>query len=68
MSVTSARPDSGGQVRGHAMTGNGRGTDGNERLTALTGSLLFVLLAVEGVTIVALHNAADRRTCSSACC
>jgi hypothetical protein len=30
----------------------GGGTDGNEQLTALTGSLLLVLLAVLGVTIV----------------
>ncbi len=43
------------QARGHEP-GDGRGTDGNERLTALTGSLLFVLLAAEGVTILALHN------------
>jgi hypothetical protein len=43
------------EVRGHEP-GNGRGTDGNERLTALTGSLLFVLLAAEGFTILALHN------------
>jgi len=28
------------------------GTDGNERLTALTGSLLLVLLAVLGITII----------------
>jgi len=43
------------EARGHEL-GDGRGTDGNERLTALTGSLLFVLLAAEGVTILALHN------------
>jgi hypothetical protein len=43
------------QARGHEP-GNGRGTDGNERLTALTGSLLFVLLAAEGFTILTLHN------------
>jgi len=43
------------EARGHEP-GDGHGTDGNERLTALTGSLLFVLLAVEGVTILAVHN------------
>jgi len=42
-------------ARGHEF-GDGHGTDGNERLTALTGSLLFVLLAAEGVTILTLHS------------
>src|SRR4051794_20286826 len=32
-----------------------RATEGNERLTALTALVLFVLLAVEGVTIVWLR-------------
>lgn len=36
-------------VRGRWLTG---GTDGNERLTAITGSVLLVLFAVLGVTIV----------------
>jgi hypothetical protein len=31
------------------------GTAGNERITALAGALLFVLLAAEGVTIVAIR-------------
>lgn len=31
------------------------GADGNERLTAVTGGVLLVLLAVEGVTIVFVH-------------
>jgi hypothetical protein len=31
------------------------GADGNERLTALTGAVLLVLLAVEGFTLVALR-------------
>jgi hypothetical protein len=43
------------EARGHEP-GDGHGTDGNERLTALTGTLLFVLLAAEGFTILALHN------------
>ncbi|MGZ4175234.1 MAG: hypothetical protein ACXVUX_03315, partial [Solirubrobacteraceae bacterium] len=30
----------------------GGGTEGNERLTVLTGALLIVLLAVLGITIV----------------
>jgi hypothetical protein len=54
MSVTSAERIL-EEARGHEP-GDGRGTDGNERLTALTGSLLFVLLAAEGVTILAVHN------------
>ena len=32
------------------------GVVGNERLTALAGSLLFVLLAAEGVTILRVHS------------
>ena len=32
------------------------GTEGNERLTALTGTVLLVLLAVEGVTILAIRQ------------
>ena len=54
MSVTSAERIF-EEARGHEP-GDGHGTDGNERLTALTGSLLFVLLAAEGVTILAVHN------------
>lgn len=42
-------------IRGHAV-GDGRGTDGNERLTALTASVLFVLLAAEGVTILRMST------------
>ncbi len=42
-------------IRGHDP-GDGHGTDGNERLTALTGSVLFVLLALEGVTILSLST------------
>jgi hypothetical protein len=42
-------------VRGHAMS-DGHGTDGNERLTALTAAALFVLLAAEGVTIASLST------------
>jgi hypothetical protein len=32
------------------------GAEGNERLTALTGSLLLVLFAAEGVTILSVHR------------
>jgi hypothetical protein len=32
------------------------GTEGNERLTAMTGAVLLVLLAVEGVTLLRLHS------------
>ena len=38
-----------------ALTGGG--TDGNERLTAATGVLLIVLLAVIGVTILRIGTA-----------
>jgi len=34
----------------------GGGTDGNERLTSATGTLLVVLLAVIGLTIIDLHG------------
>lgn len=33
-----------------------RGADGNERLTAITGALLLVLFAAEGVTILSLRG------------
>jgi hypothetical protein len=32
------------------------GAEGNERLTALTGSLLLVLFAAEGITILSVHQ------------
>src|SRR3954451_24390939 len=32
------------------------GTDGNARLTSVTGMLLLVLLAVEGVTVLRIHQ------------
>jgi len=32
------------------------GVNGNERLTAMTGALLLVLLAIEGVTLLRLHS------------
>ncbi len=32
------------------------GADGNERLTAITGAVLLVLLAAEGFTILAIHR------------
>ncbi len=35
------------------------GTDGNSELTTATGALLLVLLAVLGVTIVAIHSLID---------
>lgn len=38
--------------RGHLRTLLGGGIDGNEQLTAMTGSILIVLLAVLGLTIV----------------
>jgi hypothetical protein len=44
-----------GTLRGHDP-GDGHGTDGNERLTALAAAVLFVLLAAEGVTIFSLST------------
>lgn len=41
--------------RGRTGRSTAEGTTGNERLTAWAGGLLFVLLAVEGVTILDLH-------------
>lgn len=32
------------------------GTDGNERLTAMTGAVLLVLLAIEGITLLRVHS------------
>jgi hypothetical protein len=43
------------------------GADGNERLTAATGSVLLVLFAAEGVTIVAVRQLLTLHS-SSACC
>jgi hypothetical protein len=34
----------------------GQGADGNERLTAITGAILLVLFAIEGVTILQLRS------------
>jgi hypothetical protein len=41
-------------TRGERLTGGG--TTGNERLTTAVGAMLFVLLAVIGVTIVRIHG------------
>jgi hypothetical protein len=46
--TTRARHASGGQASG--------GVAGNERLTAMTGAVLLVLFAAEGVTILRLHR------------
>jgi hypothetical protein len=57
-SRASAAPAAGArQAATHPLSGRGRillagGTEGNERLTVLTGLLLIVLLAAVGVTIV----------------
>ncbi len=51
-SRTGRAPASGGLMR-HLVGG---GTEGNERLTVVTGLLLIVLLAVLGLTIVDLHG------------
>ena len=32
------------------------GTEGNERLTAMTGAVLLILFAAEGITILAVHH------------
>jgi hypothetical protein len=41
---------------GHRGTDPASGAEGNERLTALTGALLLVLFAAEGVTILSVHQ------------
>jgi hypothetical protein len=38
------------------MAGMGGGPDGNERLTAASGAVLFMLLAAEGVTILSIRQ------------
>jgi hypothetical protein len=51
-----AAPQNGSMpMTARASTPRLRATEGNERLTALTALVLFVLLAVEGVTIVWLR-------------
>jgi hypothetical protein len=43
--------------RDHGQVSHGQGgPDGNERLTAITGAMLLVLFAAEGVTILSLHR------------
>ena len=42
------------------------GPERNARLTALTGAVLLVLLAVEGFTLISLRDACSRGTSSSA--
>jgi hypothetical protein len=42
--------------RGQGRRRSTGGADGNERLTALTGALLLVLLAAEGFTILSVHR------------
>ena len=39
-----------------AETGDGRGPTGNSRLTATTGVVLLALLAIEGITLLALGS------------
>lgn len=52
MTIDSQHPARGAQITTSGLAGGG--TAGNERLTAATGTLLIVLLAVIGVTIVRL--------------
>ena len=42
--------------RGRAAALTGGGTNGNEQLTAVTGVVLIVLLAVLGLTILRIHQ------------
>src|SRR6476646_2918164 len=53
MVVTDARPDA--APAGRRARWLRGGVAGNERLTALAGSTLFLLLAAEGVTILSIH-------------
>jgi hypothetical protein len=45
-----------GTTRVNLADGRLGGSDGNERLTASTGALLLILLAVEGLTVISLHS------------
>jgi hypothetical protein len=45
----------------------GDGVEGNEQLTALTGTVLLAGFALEGLTLLALGRLLPC-TCSSACC
>jgi hypothetical protein len=48
-------PD-GGRAHGNRRRDTTGGAEGNERLTALTGTLLLGLLAAEGFTILSIHQ------------
>src|SRR5580693_6195125 len=45
-----------GEGKSHAKRLTGGGTDGNERLTAATGIVLVLLLAVIGITLLRMHS------------
>jgi hypothetical protein len=55
MRAAATSVDTAGAAKGPWARLIGGGTDGNERLTAITAVVLLVLLAVEGVTIVVLR-------------
>jgi hypothetical protein len=50
------RPDTARLTPHHRRTVPAAGVEGNEKLTAMTGALLLVGFAVEGVTILQLHR------------
>jgi hypothetical protein len=50
------RPEAGVHWAGQTETRGLDGADGNERLTAMTGAVLLVLLAAEGFTILSLRQ------------
>jgi len=50
------RPDTAQSVPRHRRDTSGAGAEGNAKLTAMTGAVLLLGFAVEGLTIVAVHQ------------
>ena len=55
-SDSDTRPLHRADERGWSRARRSRNTEGNERLTAITGAVLLVLFAAEGVTLLSLHR------------
>lgn len=54
--LASRRPDVSSHAGATHRTDVTGGVDGNERLTAMTGAVLLVLLAIEGLTVLRIHS------------
>lgn len=50
------RPDTGNLAPRHRRAAPAAGVEGNEKLTAMTGAVLLVGFAIEGVTILSIHR------------